>query len=366
MEKLKSKNDLAAVIHLLSRYARPLWKQIALLIFLTLFANFFMTVKPAIVSGIMNVILESKGSSEMTSSVKRPPVNKELSKVLDLNHLGGRITGMVSAITNKPHISFWESLRIMLVIFLVVAFLAAFMNYLAVTVGRWICATSTLSIRMDILKHILSLNLGFFNHQKSGELISRFTQDVKSAAYGLGPLLQSFINNSIAIIIYSLYLFNTSVWMALGAIGMILLQFGLTRVIKRPIRKTVKGVFDRMADFTTTLQEMLTSMRVIKSFGAEDYELIKLSRDAESVSKAEFKEGAIRQLEPNVRDFLDSFAIIGIFLIASFQFVQGSLSVQGFLLFIYVGQLLIAPINNLAVNATWIQALLASYERLDE
>lgn len=365
MKKTKIK-DSSAIMFLLGKYARPFWKQIFLLILLTLSGNFFMTLKPVVVSGVMEVILTTKGGGQNILNNSDTAQSIEKGRLFDLNKLGKRVKAVIIRGNKDATTDVWYLLRIMSVIFLLAAFLAAALNYLALAVSRWIRAHATSMIRVDILRHLLSLNIGFFHRQKSGELISRLTQDVTSTAQGLGPLVRGFIHHSVLIIIYSTYLFSTSVWLTFGAIGMILLQFGLTKIIKKPIRTRVRCSFDRMAGFSTTLQEMFTSIRVIKSFGAEDYEMDKLGKDIDFVRKAEFREGLVRQVEPYAREFLDSFAIIGIFLIATVQLMRGALTIQGFLLFVYVGRLLIVPINLFAVNITWIQTLLASYERLDE
>ncbi|MDP6426219.1 MAG: ABC transporter transmembrane domain-containing protein, partial [Dehalococcoidia bacterium] len=114
------------------------------------------------------------------------------------------------------------------------------------------------------------------------------------------------------------------------------------------------------------IMQTLNSIRVIKSFGADDYEIQKLQTGIEDSKKAEFTSHTIKQVEPHSREFLDSFAIAGIFMIGVYQLHREQLTVQGFLLFLFIGKLLITPINKFSVNFVWMQALLASYERLFE
>lgn len=352
---------------LLLKYARPFWKHIIALILLTLSANFLATLQPVIISGVINVILDKQGVGAQTSILNSPVhASGAANNVFNLNRLGARVTELVAVFLGKAGGNIWDYLKLMSGIFLLIVLLSGILNYLALVDTRWIRTRSSRLISVDILSHLLSLDLGFFHRQKSGELISRITQDATNISQGLGPLVRSFISNSILILIYSIYLFSTSVWLTFGALVMILLQFGLTHIIKGPIRKVVRKLYDSMANLTTTLQEMFTSIRVIKSFGAENYELKEIERDIDRVRKADFKEGLVRQIEPYAREFLDSIATIGIFLIATVQLLQGSLSIQGFLLFIFVGRLLISPINQFAVTMTWAQAIMGSYERLHE
>jgi len=243
---------------------------------------------------------------------------------------------------------------------------AALLNYGALICTRWIRTRSTEKIRKDVLRHLLGLNIGFYHRQKSGELISRVIQDAQNTGQGLGPLVRSYIHHTVLIVMYSAYLISTSVWMTLGAFSMILMHYVVSEFIKRPVRRTVRKFYDRVAALTATLQEMLINIRAIKSFGVESFELRQLGHDLAEVREADFKEGLIRHIEPSARECLDAVAFVGIFLIAAAQLMKGSLSLQGFLLYIYVGRLLIEPVNKFSVALIWTQELLASYERLDE
>ena len=363
---MKPKHQKKSVFSfLLYRYARPFWKHILGLIFITLIANCFTTLQPVIMSGVVDVIIESKAKD--TEVINESDIQEVSSpSIFNLNNIGKKVRGFIPQVTQANEKSLWKTLQIMLMCFVLTVFIASSLHYLGLITTRWIRAKATLLIRKDILKHLLSLNLGFFHKQRSGELISRIVIDAQNTGHGLGPLIRAFIHNGILIIIYSIYLFSTSAWMTLGAIGMIFLQFGLTQVIKKPVRRVTKNMVDCTAGFTTTLQETFTSIRVIKSFGAEKYEMNKLGDGLDLVKTAKIKEGYVRNFEPSAREFLDSFAFIGIFMIAAFQLIRNSLSVQGFLLFIYVGKLLITPINKFAVALTWTQIVRASYERLSE
>ena len=363
MKDKKGKNF--SFLSLLRRYAVPFRKHIALLIFITIIANCFTTLQPVILSGVMETVLEEKGAAGyLAGSIEESNLPQQKTNLFDLNYIGTKVKKVIPNLITKGEKGFWGNLKIMFFLFIIVAFFASLFNYLSTALSRWIRSKATYMVRGDIMRHLLRLNLGFFNKQKSGELISRVVQDAQNTAHGIGPLVHSLLHHSFLIVIYSIYLFSTSVWMTVGALGMILLQFWFSHFIKKPVYKTTKRVFDDTADLTTTLQETFTSIRVIKSFGAEKHELNELRNDMDNVRVANFKQSLIKQFEFYAREFLDVFAFTGIFLIAVIQLMRNSLSVQGFLLFIYVGRLLITPINKIAVSFVWIKAVLASYERL--
>ncbi|MFA5260648.1 MAG: ABC transporter ATP-binding protein [Candidatus Omnitrophota bacterium] len=359
--KKKSSIRKVSFAKLLKAYALPLWKKICALIVITLAANLFTVAQPILVSGVVQLITEFKGGTTAEAVGELPQTN-----IFNLNNIGAKVKAGMDRFTPFRGDDFWSMLIFMLSLFVLSVLSAALINYLALVMTRDIRTRSTKKIREDVLRHLLGLNIGFYNRQKSGELISRVVQDAQNTGQGLGPLVRSYIHHTILIFMYSLYLISTSVWMTLGTVAMILMHYGFTEWLKKPVRRTVRQFYDRVAALTATLQEMMVNIRVIKSFGVEDFELRQLGDDLEKVRKADFKEGLIRHIEPYAREVFDALAFVGIFLIAANQLMKGSLSLQGFLLYIYVGRLLIEPVNKFSVAIIWTQELLASYERLDE
>ncbi len=338
--------------YLVKTYAWPLRRLIILLIPVTLVANFIAASQPVVLAGIMNIVVgqhDVAGTQSMAGS-------------LDLNHIGGRVMGVISSFSHDK----WNSLLILTVIYMLLVALSSIINYAGFLLSLSIETRAIKLIQMDIAHHILSLNMVFFNHQKTGDLMSRIMQDAKNTANGVGPLVRSLFYHSILIIIYSTYLFSTNVVLTFVAFGLILAQFGLTELIKRPLSSTTRMLLDKAAEFSNMLHEVFTSVRVIKSFGGEKYEIKKLEKGIDGVVGAELKAGKVKNLQEPTRSILDAFAMVGIVLIAAQQLMHGNLTVEGFAMFIFVGQLLINPINKLAVNVSWIQALLASYARIDE
>ena len=340
-----------SIIRLLINYAWPFWKAILFLVGLALIANLLSILQPAIFAAVLASIIG--GAPDPA-----PPAGA----MFDLNALGGRVLEWL----RPPGADTLTTLLILGGLYGVQAVAVATLNYGAFLKSNWIRESSCRLIQLDLLRHLLSLSLGFFHKQKSGELISRLTQDANSTAVGLGPLVRGVFHHSVQIVFYGVYLFSTSLWLSMASLGLLVLHFGLTEILKRPIRKLNRRMFDEKAGFTTTIQETLTGIRVAKSFGAEGYEQAKLKADIDRVVEANLKLGRIEKLEVPARAVLDSLAAIGVFLIALGELRAGALSVQGLLLYIYVGHLMIGPINYMASYFVLAQTLLASFERIDE
>lgn len=349
---MKNKISRASFSYLLSNYAVPLRKSIMFLVCISFAASFIIATQPVVFAGIMNIVI---GNDIAVSAQKS-------AKLLDLNQIGNRVLMFVAGYSHDK----WGCLLFLAAVFILLTIAASVLNYSTYLLSLKIELQAMKLIQTDLLNHLLSLNINFFNHQKTGDLMSRVIHDVRNTANGLGPLLASLLNNAVVIVIYSTYLFSTNALLTIVAFFLILTQFGLTQIIRRPIGRTIRCSLDALANFSNMLHEVFTSVRIMKSFGGEEYEMEKLGQGIDNVAKAETKAGMIRHLQEPTRSILDSFAMVGIVLIAAQQLMKGSLSIQGFALFIFVGQLLVTPINKLAVTFSWLQALLVSYGRVNE
>ncbi|MDD5594682.1 MAG: ABC transporter ATP-binding protein [Candidatus Omnitrophica bacterium] len=346
-------NTWSSLKLLIRNYAWPFRKIIFTLILVTFISNLITTAQPIALSGVMTIIIGEKSPST-DQAVK--------GNLLDLNSLGSRV---IKSLSGYDADNKWKLLFLLLSIYLLLVIIATLVNYLAFYLSLKIETKATNLIQMDLLTHILSLNIGFFNKQRSGDLMSRVMLDAYETANGIGPLVRGIFHHSLLVIIYASYLFSTSFYLTIGSIVLILMQFGFTEFIKRPMGKAVSNKLDKRAELSNLLHEAFTSIRVIKSFSGEKYELNKLADGIKKMAKSNVKVGAIKQFGEESRAVFDSFAIVGIFIIAFLQLMKGTISIHGFVLFIFVGQLLITPINKLAVTFSWIQALVSSYSRID-
>ena len=127
-----------------------------------------------------------------------------------------------------------------------------------------------LSLRNDIYRHLQGLSLSFFNRQRTGALMSTINNDV--------PLLQSSVSGlkdlapaPVTILVGVVAIFQISVplsCVALLAVPAMVYSIGrLTRLVRSITGRTQ----DKLADVNTLMEETFSGIRVIQSFGAEQY-----------------------------------------------------------------------------------------------
>ena len=342
-------SSTAAVRWLANQYARPFAGVIALMILVTLAANILTVLQPAILAALLaNLAGTAKQAVPAGTSG------------LNLNYLGVRVSQWLASKTQL------DILVLFGLLYVVISVLVAVFNYAAESVAAWLRAHIGRAIQLDLITHLLGQDMAFFARQKSGELVSRVSFDAPNTAQALGPLIRGLVHNFIQIGVYSAYLFSTSVWLTVGSVVLLAVQFGLTQILKRPTRRLAREETDVSASFLGSLQEAFTNIRVAKSFGAEGFELAKLRAASDALVRSLWHKGRVEKLEVPARSVLDALALLGIFLIAIRQLRSGQLTFQGLLLFTFVARSLITPINQLATSALWIESVGAASGRLNE
>jgi subfamily B ATP-binding cassette protein MsbA len=336
-------------VRLLAGYAARLWRRIAALCVLALGASALMAVQPVLIAAILATVL---GQTVSTGTTTGP---------FNLNHLGAEVIGWLDLDGGTM-----RAVLVLGALYIVHAVLTAGVDFASALMALGIRAQCARLIQRDLLHHLLRLGLGFFHRERTGELLSRFSQDAFNAGQGLGPVVRVLVSSTGQIVVYGAYLVYTDPWLTAGAGVFVALHIGLSHALRLPLWRRTRAALDVMSDFSATLQETLTTIRVAKSFGSEQHEIDKVVARIDGLSRATMAEGTVRYLEPAARSLLDALAVIGILVLAVTRVHAGVLTSQGLLLYLFVGRQIIAPINAAASAYLFAQAMAAAFARVGE
>ena len=127
-------------------------------------------------------------------------------------------------------------------------------------------------LRIDLHSRLLSLPAFFFDNRRVGEMVSRVTNDVTLVQTVLTETPVAFLRQAVtfvgalALMLYLNWQLTLFILAILPPITFFAIYFG------RRIERVSTDVQDRLADSTTVLEESLSGIRVIKSFGRQAYE----------------------------------------------------------------------------------------------
>jgi subfamily B ATP-binding cassette protein MsbA len=138
-------------------------------------------------------------------------------------------------------------------------------------------------LRGQVFDRLVSLELDFYTRRRVGELISRLSSDVTQVRTMLTQTLTSLLSSVLSLIgaIAILFLLSPSLLIIILALAPALVIVAM--VFARPLRRLSTKVQDAIAASTTTAEEALSGIRVVKSFGREGWERQRYDEDLRGV-----------------------------------------------------------------------------------
>lgn len=272
------------------------------------------------------------------------------------------LAGIVSFIgTDKFSILNFAVLSV-LAIAIVGAVSSYFEKYLTTSVGQWVMH----DLRRVLYSHIQRLSLSFHDHKRTGDLISRATTDIDAVQSLISNVLLGMLVNVLTLVgmmLIMLYLnWGFTLIALMVAPGLFLVVYHYTHRIKRASRAMRR----QEGEVVNVLEEVLSSIRVVKAFAREDYEQKRFERESrESVEKALLARNFKAKLPPIVETIVACGTCLvlwyGARLVLAGELTSGELLV--FLL--YLGKMY-KPMRELSKMTDTISKASVGWERIRE
>ena len=248
-------------------------------------------------------------------------------------------------------------LLILLVFFL--RGIAGFMStYLMSTVG-W---TVVKNIRKQVFEKYLTMPTAEFDTSSSGEMISRVTFNVRNIAVVATDCLTILVRDSLTIVgLLGLMIYHS--WkLSLGFIILVPIVAFIIHYVGKRFRRINRGIQKSMGDVATVIEEAVEGQRLVKIFGAHEYERDRFEEVNERNRSLTLKEVITLAASSPIIQFLVAIALAIIIYLSSSGLIVGEVSVGVFMSFITAMVMLFAPLKALTnVNAK-IQAGIAAGE----
>ncbi|MGG1598976.1 ABC transporter ATP-binding protein [Paenibacillus naphthalenovorans] len=221
-------------------------------------------------------------------------------------------------------------------------------------------------LRNDLYRHMQSLDVSFFDRNRTGDLMSRVTHDVS--------ILQQLISSSMmqlftdfftftAIAVYMLWIDWRLTLLLLAIFPVMILT---TKLFGKRIRASFRKVQESIADVSDHLQNTLTGIRLIKSFTAENYESERFSHRTRENMDANIQVVRLRAAYEPIIDFLNFTGLAIVLVFGAWLSMKGQMTVGTIVAFTAYLRLLQNPIRHFSRVIHTIQQSAAAYERIME
>ena len=221
-------------------------------------------------------------------------------------------------------------------------------------------------LRNRLYNHIQDLPLAFFQREKTGDLMSRVTNDVALVSAMFTSAVTQSIRDGFSIIgliavtfflipklaVFTFIVFPVAVYP--------LVFFG------RKIRRVRLGVQEAWAEINAFLHETFTGTKIVKAFGMEAHEKKRFAQKSRRIFRLEMKENKVREMSSPLMEFLGGLGIGFIIWYGGREVIAGTYSFGVYMSFLTAVGLMYQPLKKISRLNNAIQRGMAAIERIYE
>lgn len=247
-----------------------------------------------------------------------------------------------------------------------IAIIRAFLTYFQRYVSGLFTEKIGKAIKDELYEHLHQVPVSYFNKMPVGELVSRASSDVE--------VVKRFVNNALINVFWIIllffgamyFLFSTNIMLALMI--MVILPFITVTTVKfsHKVRPLHLKTQQQIAVMTRVAEENLYGIKVVKSYGREEYVIGRFKREALEVLNRVLTANRVSSIYSPLIGFIANSSLLIILLFGGIQVIKGNLTLGELVAFnSYVGMLL-WPMRSVGQIINLSQRYIAARDRLLE
>ena len=320
------------------RLIRPYWKQLALAFVAVLGETFSDVLEPWPIKIVIDNILQSK-------------------------KLPGWLAGFVSGAFGQNKLAVLNFAVAAVAGIAVVGAISSYVEkYLTTSVSQWV----THDLRRTLYNHIQRLSLAEYDKTQTGDLISRVTSDINAVQDFINSALLGIIVNVLTLVGMAGVMFYINWRFTLIALSIAPALFAVVYYLTRRIKKASREVRKKESELVSIVQEVLTSVRVVKAFAREDFEVTRF--ESQSLENVETALEA-RSIKAKLSPIVDVMVAAGTCLVLAYGArlaLSGQISAGVLIVFLlYLGKMY-KPMRDLSKSTDTVSKAIVGYERIEE
>ncbi|HEX5670053.1 MAG TPA: ABC transporter transmembrane domain-containing protein [Sulfuricurvum sp.] len=219
-------------------------------------------------------------------------------------------------------------------------------------------------LREDLLEKIMHMDMQFLYLNRSGELISRITNDLARVQYFVSSMLPELIRESITVVALVGYVIWLNPMLAFWSlIVMPIIIVPLISITKR-LKKLSHRSQEKNADVMTRLTEVFNNSEIIKANATEAYELARFKEDNEYFFKINMKSTYTNELVSPLMEIIAAIGLAAVIYVGGREVYAGKMTVGEFTAFLTAVGLVFQPLRRVSSIYGKIQDALAASERV--
>ena len=221
-------------------------------------------------------------------------------------------------------------------------------------------------LRNRLYNHIQDLPLAFFQREKTGDLMSRVTNDVALVSAMFTSAVTQSIRDGFSII--GLIAVTFMLIPKLAVFTFIVFPVAVYPLVffGRKIRRVRLGVQEAWAEINAFLHETFTGTKIVKAFSMEAHEKKRFAQKSRRIFRLEMKENKVREMSSPLMEFLGGLGIGFIIWYGGREVIAGTYSFGVYMSFLTAVGLMYQPLKKISRLNNAIQRGMAAIERIYE
>ncbi|MES2252225.1 MAG: ABC transporter transmembrane domain-containing protein [Pseudomonadota bacterium] len=217
-------------------------------------------------------------------------------------------------------------------------------------------------IQNSLFRHLMKADLSYFHKTSSGELISRFTNDVNMMRNAMATTLIGLGKDSLTLVCLIVLMFERDP--VLASIAFFVFPIAVLPILKigRRMRKVTFHTQDQHAALTNQLAQVFQGIRVVKAYGMESAESSYIEQQINTIFSLIYKATRIKSASHPIMEILAGFAIVCVIAYGGWQVMKGTRTAGDFASFVFALFLVYDPLKRLSnLNSSLQEGLAASF-----
>jgi len=217
-------------------------------------------------------------------------------------------------------------------------------NLLMTSVGEWVGH----DLRRTVYHHLDRLSLQFYDQKQVGDLINRLTRDVDAVQDLVTSTLMDAIVDVLTLIGMLVVMFYLNWRFSLVALIIAPILFGVALTFKRRVKQMTRTARQKQSDVVATLQEVLSSIRVVKAFTREEFEEQRFDQNSREQVEATLEARTLKARLPPLIDFIVAAGTCVVLWYGAHLVMAGAMTAGSLVLFMFYLRRLYSPLKDLA------------------
>ena len=282
-------------------------------------------------------------------------------------------TGLITQIQQRVVGAFLDpadrmgSLRNILILIMVAVVVKNLLVWLSSQLGASLQEYVTRDLRNAIYRHLQRLPLPYFTRTKTGQLLTRVLNDTQQTKAVITESVTRSIQSAAMVITSIIALFMISWRLALLTLVTAPLLIGLLQPVLRSLRRGHRRLSNQFGDMTAVVQEAVSGIRLVKSFGGEEYEYGRFREASDRYARGMMRVTRLAQLAIPITETVGTgVAVIVLWFGAREVLVNGSLDGTTLIAFLALTLRILQPLKQLSQVPTVAALSMAAAERVFE